>query len=91
MVEGLEVHICLLSINRPELCRAAVSSLMIHVAYCLSNTYDGCQIYAIESKQINTRHGLHGAGGGMIACFSSRSVGQSLNGNRNRQAEEHIR
>ncbi len=44
-------HICPFSIDKPELCRAAVSSLMINATYC-RGAYEECPIYAIESKRI---------------------------------------
>jgi len=39
-----------LSTNRPELCTAALSSLMINKKCCLSQAYYRCPIYLIETK-----------------------------------------
>lgn len=49
---------CPLRMNKPELCKAALSSLMVDVKYCLNGAYVRCAIYAIESKRSNDNGGL---------------------------------
>ncbi len=42
---------CPLRMNKPELCKAALSSLMIDRAQCVNGAYVECAIYAIESQR----------------------------------------
>ena len=37
--------------NKPELCKGALSALMIDMTYCRNETYVKCAIYAIESQR----------------------------------------
>ncbi len=46
-----KMQTCPLSTNRPQLCNAALSSLMIDKRFCLCQAYDRCPIYSIESHQ----------------------------------------
>lgn len=48
----IKLQACPFSMNRPELCKAALSSLMIDEKCCQSETYEICAIYLIVSKQI---------------------------------------
>jgi hypothetical protein len=37
--------------SKPELCKAALSSLMIDKKYCFSETYDRCAIFLIKKSR----------------------------------------
>ena len=50
---------CPLIMNKPELCKAAQSSLMIDMKHCRSEAYVKCVIYAIESQRSHD----YGSGG----------------------------
>jgi hypothetical protein len=45
---------CPFIINTPELCKAALSSLMIDVKDCLSESHDRCPIFLINKSGCNT-------------------------------------
>lgn len=46
---------CPLSINKAELCNAALSSRMINPSCCFNETYNSCAIYRIESQRSDDR------------------------------------
>jgi hypothetical protein len=52
-IRRTSMQTCPLITNRPELCKAALSSLMIDKKCCRSQAYGRCPIYSIESKQEN--------------------------------------